>query len=900
MKRKLKLFVILVIMIFSTFSFASKTLFQTVEATYVEGLITQDTIWTLVDSPFVVSNDITVHSNATLTIEPGVQVRFGGAFFIIVSGKLYANGTEKAIKFISNREQPDVGDWKAIKFNGIEKSMLIGCFVAHATDGILVENGDVEIENSDISLCSQNGITAVDSKLTVHASTVSFCSQNGINSTNSELTVQDNTIIDNGGNGIIITGNEQVTIQRNTVVANGNGVLLTGNETSRVNISQNVISANEQNGIQLDAGDHTDLIIIYNNISSNYRGFYISSPTSTYITNNSISYNDIGIFYDQGSHTACFNDIYGNEKGMDIAFGADDTVNAEYNYWGHESGPYHESLNPSGKGNPIGGNGVNLDFIFFLTEPFGYINARPIATLLADKTIVPPDEMVMFFATNSFDEGRIDRYRFDFGDGNTSDWTTLSIFTHKYSEEKNYTASVAVMDDRGAISINNVTVTIHVQELPSLYVDIDVSDHVVYEGEQISIAVRVTDGTTAIDNANIKLFSLKGGNFTDSIGYTNSIGDFTTTFTAPDVTYITNVRIIATASKSDYADGSDYEYLEALPSLSLQIVADSSAIKSEETTRVTIYVKSNEQPVVGATVSIYSDGGSLSNTTGITDSDGVFLLDFTAPQTTDFLDVNITATAAKTGYANGMGQAIITVEPKVLVVHITAEPSVTVSEARVNVSVHVEYDMIPISDANVTITSESFSATGLTDVFGDVTFNIRAPQVNESSDITVIATASKDEYADGQSQLQIIVNPGELDVQVEVSESIVDSGESTVVAINVTCNGTPVKDALVTMSSTYGNFSVLTDTTDSKGHCEFVFNAPRTTMQLTPTIAANATKNGYITGENQTTITVTPETMAGGGWPLTTILLIVIPIAIVVIIVVLVKLKVITFSSEEE
>lgn len=896
MKRGLKLFVILVTMVLSTFSFASRTLFQTVEATYVEGLITQDTIWTLVDSPFVVANDVTVHSNATLTIEPGVEVRFGEALSIIVSGKLYANGTKNAIKFTSNKEQPDVGDWNAIEFNGIEKSMLIGCFVAHATNGIFVENSDVEIENSEISLCSQNGITAVDSMLTVHASTVSFCSQNGIKSTRTELTVQDNMIINNSGNGITIIGNEQVTIQRNTIIANGNGVLLTGNETSRVNLSQNVISANEQNGILLNADTHTDLVIIYNNISSNSVGFYISSPTSTYITNNSISYNDIGTLYDQGSHTAYYNDIYDNTMGMYVT--SDAIVNAEYNYWGHESGPYHESLNPSGKGNTIGGNGTNLDFIFFLTEPFWYINTRPTATLLTDKAIVPLNGGVIFFATNSFDEGRIDRYFFDFGDGNTSGWTTLSIFTWKYFDEKDYTASVTVMDDCGAISINNATVTIHVQDLPSPYVDIDVSDYVVLEGEQITVTVHVTDGTVGIDSANVRLFSLKGGNFTDSIGYTNSTGYFTTTFTAPDATYISNIRIIAAASKSGYADGSDYKYLEVVPSLSVQIVADSSIIKSEETTEVTVYVKSNELPVAGAIVSVSSDRGNLSSTTGITDSEGVILFDFTAPETIDLTYVNITASAAKTGYVDGEGQAIITVEPKVLVVDITAEPSVTISEAIVNVSAHVEYDMIPILDANVTITSESFSATGLTDASGDVTFNVTAPQVNEPTDITVMAKASKDKYAEGQNQIQITVNPGELDVQVQVSESIVDSGESTVVDVYVTCNGTPVKDVLVTMSSTYGNFSALTDVTDSEGRCQFDFTAPRTTVQLTAIIVANVTKNGYITAENQTTITVSPE--IGGGWPITTILLIIIPIAIVVIIAVLIKLEIITFSAEEE
>ena len=111
------------------------------------------------------------------------------------------------------------------------------------------------------------------------------------------------------------------------------------------------------------------------------------------------------------------------------------------------------------------------------------------------------------------------------------------------------------MDDFGATSINSAAITIDVQDLPPLTVNIDVSNHMVYEGEKIPITIHVTDGATAIENADVKLFSLKSGIFTDSNGYTNSTGHFTTEFTAPDVTYITNVRIVATASKSSYADG---------------------------------------------------------------------------------------------------------------------------------------------------------------------------------------------------------------------------------------------------------------------------------------------------------------------------------------------------------
>jgi parallel beta-helix repeat protein len=828
-----------------------------------------------------VSKDIIVYPNATLTIESGVEVKFGGYFSLIISGILYANGTEKTITFTSNKEQPEVGDWKAIKFNGMGTSVLIGCFVAYAEDGILVNDGNVELESSTISFC-----------------------QNGINITGSQSTVQNCLIAENQGNGICITGDGQITIQENTVLANGNGVLLTGNEASGVEISQNVISASKQNGIYIDAVN-TDVTIINNIVSSNENaGFYISTLTSTYITDNFISYNKIGILYDAGDHQANYNDVYGNEMGMDVLLIA--TVNATHNYWGDKSGPYHELLNPEGRGDSVGGDGVNLDFIFFLAKPIGIINTRPTAILLTDKILVSPNESVMFFATNSFDsDGRVDKYFFDFGDGKNSGWTTLPIVTHKYSSLGTFYANLTVMDDYGVVSNNVTTTTINIQSLPPLQVRVDLSNSTIHEGEQVSITVYVTTGTTAVENATIKMFSVKDGNFTETAGLTNASGYFVTAFIAPKVTRISSIRIVASASEAGYTDGSDYKYLEVLPFLSVQITANPDTIKSEGTTEILIHVDCNGEPLSNASVTILSSSGSLSFENAITDSSGLVSLVFTAPQTTTFLSVNITAIATKDSYMNGMGQTIVGVDPKTLDVQITAESNATISDANINVTVHVEYDMAPIAGANVTIEAENgnFSTvTELADSYGNVTFSFTAPQVNTQSNITITARATKPKYAEGQGQLKMTVDPRTFGVQISVSS--VESGEQADVTVQVTCreDATHVADAVVTVSSREGNFSIITKTTDSTGICTFVFDAPQTTEQIFVVITANVTKNGYVDGGNQTTITVNPKTVpqSEGGWPIITILLIIIPIIIAVIVVILIKLKIITFSPEEE
>ena len=129
------------------------------------------------------------------------------------------------------------------------------------------------------------------------------------------------------------------------------------------------------------------------------------------------------------------------------------TVNAEYNYWGHSTGPYHGSLNSEGEGNPADGDGTDLDFIPFLTSPVGTINLRPTAMLDVDKNNPNVGETVTFDASASTDDGNISYFFIDFGDG-TNSCTTSSVVTHEYLSQGNYNATLVVMDDFGVTSLD--------------------------------------------------------------------------------------------------------------------------------------------------------------------------------------------------------------------------------------------------------------------------------------------------------------------------------------------------------------------------------------------------------------------------------------------------------------
>ncbi len=72
--------------------------------TNVSGGIFTSTTWTLVNSPYIVVDTIVVFPGVTLTIEPGVMVKFTNDTRIeIRQAKLIANGTSAdSITFTSN------------------------------------------------------------------------------------------------------------------------------------------------------------------------------------------------------------------------------------------------------------------------------------------------------------------------------------------------------------------------------------------------------------------------------------------------------------------------------------------------------------------------------------------------------------------------------------------------------------------------------------------------------------------------------------------------------------------------------------------------------------------------------------------------------------------------------
>ena len=84
--------------------------------TNVSGGIFQSTFWLKSKSPYIVTDNLVIFDNVTLTIQAGVVVKFNDNTSLEVrNGKLIALGTKQdSIIFTSNNQNPQKGSWKGI------------------------------------------------------------------------------------------------------------------------------------------------------------------------------------------------------------------------------------------------------------------------------------------------------------------------------------------------------------------------------------------------------------------------------------------------------------------------------------------------------------------------------------------------------------------------------------------------------------------------------------------------------------------------------------------------------------------------------------------------------------------------------------------------------------------
>jgi parallel beta-helix repeat protein len=249
----------------------------------------------LANSPYIVVESVDVWEDVTLTIEPGVMVRFDREKKLEVNGELIVQGTENnLVTFTSKQPDPAPGDWGSIEFASTAITTTVDAEGDYVSGSILryclVEYGGYDAYG------------AIDAhSLLIDSCEVRNSSSSGIYATGTEVApswVVDNTVIDNSGSGIVV---RRSTARGNTVTGNrGGGIGVTGGVAT-----DNTVVGNSRQGF--GGGIYADESVVSGNTvrSNSVTGFgngggisarYGSTVTGNMVDGNVASNSGGGIY----------------------------------------------------------------------------------------------------------------------------------------------------------------------------------------------------------------------------------------------------------------------------------------------------------------------------------------------------------------------------------------------------------------------------------------------------------------------------------------------------------------------------------------------------------------------------------------------------------------------------
>lgn len=285
-----------------------------------------------------------ITSTATLTIYPGISIKFDSGTQILVEGKLYIMGIQAApVVLTSNEGTPSMNDWSGIRFvsgssgfvnhteisyaiNGVNllnvpNIIVTNCSISETSIGIKIEDSadNNQVDNNEIYKCT-NGIAIYNSsqnlieKNEVHNSTFIALSlsdkadnntifNNNLSSSGNRAislsgnannnTFNSNNIFSNSGEGIRLTGTPDNLFNENNIYLNKIGILFYSGSDRNILI-KNTFRQNSESAISFEGARNCEII---NNIFlKNYYGIYSSRSSDIKIENSSFSESELADF----------------------------------------------------------------------------------------------------------------------------------------------------------------------------------------------------------------------------------------------------------------------------------------------------------------------------------------------------------------------------------------------------------------------------------------------------------------------------------------------------------------------------------------------------------------------------------------------------------------------------
>jgi hypothetical protein len=210
--------------------------------------------------------------------------------------------------------------------------------------------------------------------------------------------------------------------------------------------------------------------------------------------------------------------------------------------------------------------------------------------------------------------------------------------------------------------------------------------------------------------------------------------------------------------------------LPQLGPLTVSLTAVSHTVSSGGRTQVQVTVTDmNDVAVLTATVSLSATAGTFTPGGGLTDANGRFRTNWTAPSAGGNLDATVTATVTKTQYSGAAASTTITVHPLYRPLDVAVSVGATSIEApnSTTVQVLVTSGGLPVPDANVSLSLSlpggvlgTYSGTTAATGTGLGTFSTTftaSPSIRSIYRIDV--AVSKAGYAPGSGTISVLVSP---------------------------------------------------------------------------------------------------------------------------------------------
>ncbi len=249
-----------------------------------KGVIEKNTIW---QGEVLITGDVEIAKNATLTIMPGTVVRFKKIedfgpeklsqdklnhfpkAEIIVKGRLYAQGSlENKITFTSAEKSPHPGDWGAVNFLGSVQNVIEFCVFTYAHTAVHAHSAQVVVSYSTFHYngvaIGQKNVKEVEHK-SVLPMLYNRITENGggiLYGGGSSTTIAHNEINNNTFFGIYAKKGGLANIRFNNINQNGKGVIFYG--VKDVNLRDNNIVDNTDYNISLLDGQPGDISVHHN------------------------------------------------------------------------------------------------------------------------------------------------------------------------------------------------------------------------------------------------------------------------------------------------------------------------------------------------------------------------------------------------------------------------------------------------------------------------------------------------------------------------------------------------------------------------------------------------------------------------------------------------------------